>query len=94
MTFPIHALSCETRNQRLTEARKTTLMSRINNDAAPIDANQAPSAGSVTSPFARENLVSSQHPALRPSIGNSAGGAVFHPAKSTLEAAGGPAAKA
>lgn len=44
-------------------------MSRISNPAAPIDAPAAPSAGSVTAPFSRENLAPSQHPALRPSTG-------------------------
>lgn len=63
-------------------------MSKITNPAAPIDAPKAPSAGSVTDPFKRENLVQSQHPALRPSAGGSAGGAVAHPARAIIDAGG------
>jgi hypothetical protein len=64
-------------------------MSKISNPSAPIDAPAAPSAGSVTAPFARENLVALQHPALRPSAGGSAGGHVGNVARLIVDQAGG-----
>jgi hypothetical protein len=53
-------------------------MSRIANPSAPVDAPVAPSAGSITDPFRRENLAPSSHPAFRPNRdgGQSAGGQV------------------
>jgi hypothetical protein len=49
----------------------------------------APAAGSVTSLFAGSNLPRSEHPALRPSAGGSAGGHVENVSRLILEAAGG-----
>ena len=40
-------------------------MTKITNPLAPINAPEVPSAGDIASPFARENLSPSQHPALQ-----------------------------